>query len=534
MPPAGQLLVSLYLLAVSWLVRLVASQELDPGGSITFEDDVYSLQPDGACYPIESASQCAAAALSLGLLNDRSLVDGYGGVGTTIYEHEACAVALNGSEVPLLTGSDTPLAGCAIHRQHRRTFSRYSSARQETTCTLFFSPRPQQVTTCSGGLHQTSDDSNYYFRTWDTLDCLCQRQAPTTKCYMTAEQAQSERCKCEYKWDGRSTNPTGVELYCTPPPTPPSTTPFSPVWDLPSPSGNLHQCARVTSVFGVRICVTNAAWASAPSKCDHVANVLAELLDNDEDGAPDDPTVLAEMISGGYGLFVTATENEVANPPSSGRWRLFGLFEAVPNACDVPVNRGASATDRASWAGAFVINTTQLGCDTARDATVEEVLHLITEAAAVVFPSLWRTNYTSQAGAALSEANGNCGNGHTGNYISPSVYPAYYCSGQYAHDDPTCDVACLVVEGIYWASISYVGGFYWTTRAHQIRTKWLMATPDDGMPLLPWSVANRRVANARTLQSGSPALYALVSDTTSAGHAWLPHTMPDGRYLAPP
>ena len=52
-----------------------------------------------------------------------------------------------------------------------------------------------------------------------------------------------------------------------------------------------------------------------------------------------------------------------------------------------------------------------------------------------------------------------------------------------------------------------------------------MATPDDGMDVHPTGVTN-----ARTLQSGSPDLYALVSDTTSEGHAWLPSVMPDGKY----
>ena len=41
------------------------------------------------------------------------------------------------------------------------------------------------------------------------------------------------------------------------------------------------------------------------------------------------------------------------------------------------------------------------------------------------------------------------------------------------------------------------------------------------------------MANAISLQEGSPALYALVADTTSEGHAWLPATMPDGRYRPP-
>jgi hypothetical protein len=38
------------------------------------------------------------------------------------------------------------------------------------------------------------------------------------------------------------------------------------------------------------------------------------------------------------------------------------------------------------------------------------------------------------------------------------------------------------------------------------------------------------IANAKTLQRGSPAQYALVSNTGSAGHAWLPAVMPTGSY----
>merc|ERR1712194_903110 len=57
------------------------------------------------------------------------------------------------------------------------------------------------------------------------------------------------------------------------------------------------------------------------------------------------------------------------------------------------------------------------------------------------------------------------------------------------------------------------------------RREWLMATPDATMDIEPPSMKN-----AVSLQDGSPALYALVSDTTSTGHAWLPEIMPDGKY----
>lgn len=293
----------------------------------------------------------------------------------------------------------------------------------------------------------------------------------------------------------------------------------APTWT--AGSGWLSACARTTLVFDIPICLTSAAYAGASAKYNHVANVMAQLLDNDADGAVDDADVHAKMLRDQFYLFVPATEsdNENAVMPGSGFGQMSGLWEAIPNSCDTPSNRGASATDRSTWAAA---KDTSSGCSAQRDATTEEILHLITEAAAQLWPQKWGGNYESEAGVALSALNGNCGWGYASNYINPS---STGCNGQYAYDDNTCDKPCVVVEGIYWASVAYMGGLYTTSRANSIQNEWLMPTPDDGMAVVPSGVAN-----ARTLQSGSPALYALVSDTTSAQHRWLPSIMPDGNY----
>ena len=87
--------------------------------------------------------------------------------------------------------------------------------------------------------------------------------------------------------------------------------------------------------------------------------------------------------------------------------------------------------------------------------------------------------------------------------------------------------AACRAEGIYWASVAYIGGLYTQQRAASIQNEWLLATPDASMAVEPPGVAN-----AISLQAGSPDLYALVADTTSVGHAWLPAIMPDGRYNA--
>ncbi len=54
-----------------------------------------------------------------------------------------------------------------------------------------------------------------------------------------------------------------------------------------------------------------------------------------------------------------------------------------------------------------------------------------------------------------------------------------------------------------------------------------MVSPDASMAVVPG------VSNARSLQAGAPALYAMVGDTTSTENRWIPSIMPDGKYTGP-
>ena len=114
-------------------------------------------------------------------------------------------------------------------------------------------------------------------------------------------------------------------------------------------------------------------------------------------------------------------------PDGTGTEEMTGIWEAIPNSCDTPTNRGASASDRSTWAAA--VDTSGLSCDGGRDATTEEVLHLMTAAAAKVYPQLWGDSYSSAAGAAVQAANGDCGWGYSGDWKDPS---GNGCTGQYA------------------------------------------------------------------------------------------------------
>merc|ERR1712194_285216 len=176
-------------------------------------------------------------------------------------------------------------------------------------------------------------------------------------------------------------------------------------------------CGKVTAVFGVKVCVTTDAFQKNKSKCEHVVNVFYQLLDNNADGFVDDAAVHNEMVRNNYLLFVPNTETESERdgwPDSVGVAQMTGIFETTPNTCDVPTNRGASATDRATWSNKRDTSNNPNGCSNERDATTEEILHLITAAASAVYPEKWAPTWSSAAGRAVKLANGNCGWGYRG------------------------------------------------------------------------------------------------------------------------
>ena len=96
--------------------------------------------------------------------------------------------------------------------------------------------------------------------------------------------------------------------------TPAATAMLTPTWI--AGTGSFAGCHRITRIFEIPICLTRAAWAVDAARYNHVANVVAQLLDNDADSVVDDAVVHARMVSRGSFLFVPATEqdSEAFNP----------------------------------------------------------------------------------------------------------------------------------------------------------------------------------------------------------------------------
>jgi len=95
--------------------------------------------------------------------------------------------------------------------------------------------------------------------------------------------------------------------------------------------------------------------------------------------------------------------------------------------------------------------------NTCRDATVEEVLHLITERgiSGLFGGTFGVSNSSSKLTQLINKARGCDRDGP----CCENTFSQHIANATYAYQDPSCDRACMVNEGLYWGLISYHGGF---------------------------------------------------------------------------
>lgn len=237
---------------------------------------------------------------------------------------------------------------------------------------------------------------------------------------------------------------------------------------------------KYTDVFGVKIVATER---TDDDKVVHAANVLAEYLDNNEDGAIDDEAVHRVLIEGGAFLVMFDTERERRRARIDRRrieregfqigQDLYGE-ETLPNG-PPHVNRR----------GRF-------------DGAIEEVLHLVSNGWCEAYPD----DFGYEAGSRLTDAMDLARAGRF--YDVPRRYPP---EAWYHYDDTTCDYECMAAEYLYWALTSLLNGQNYPGRAEEIAVEWECPTPDS-------------------LRQRDSAVYELLTDEQFA----LPKTLPDGKY----
>lgn len=228
---------------------------------------------------------------------------------------------------------------------------------------------------------------------------------------------------------------------------------------------------RKVVVFGIDI---YAAPEVEDDKLLHAANVMAQYLDNDEDGTVDNPRVVGAMLEARAFLVMWAREEQLETTgfPRGREGQDLGREETVPN---------------------FVVG----GLEGRFDATLEEVLHIITHAGyARAYPEV----FGEQPGSAIANAMDRARGGRFRRI--PQRYPD---GAWYTYDDSTCDYACMVTEYHYWALTSRLGAQ--ARRLDEVGHEWRLVTP-------------------RQLAETDAAVDALLADPTYA----FPTLLPDGTY----
>lgn len=134
------------------------------------------------------------------------------------------------------------------------------------------------------------------------------------------------------------------------------------------------------------------------------------------------------------------------------------------------------------------------------DATLEEVLHLITQGYKALWPEAFGFRPGSRLADAMDRARG-------GRFMGvPSSYPR---GAIYSYDVRTCNYECMAARYFYWVLTSMLGGQEF--RAGEITNEW-------------------RAITRSKVRSMDPAAFSLFSDPEFN----LPKKLPDGRYAGKP
>jgi len=183
---------------------------------------------------------------------------------------------------------------------------------------------------------------------------------------------------------------------------------------------------KYSKVFGVHVFVNSTKVSEA--KFQHVCGIVAQTMDNDEDGCVDVPAIIPVLTARKLGVLVKTTDSMWAE---SFRKTLFNFKAPQDDWETQPTCSGTKGTTKCF------------------DATQEEVFHLITDAYSLAYPKMFGINYnkTSSLTKLLDAARG-------GKYKTPpKKYPA---SAYYTYYTGDCGYDCQAVEYLWMGLAAYL------------------------------------------------------------------------------
>ena len=228
---------------------------------------------------------------------------------------------------------------------------------------------------------------------------------------------------------------------------------------------------KTSDVFGIKIYATENV---DNEKVLHAASILAEYLDNDEDGTVDNQRIINKLVDKKAWILMVEGEEESRD---AIRFPIGNPFFLELYDEEVSIINGNPRFD----------------------ASLEEILHLITQHGyAKVYPNKFGENKNSEIAKAMDEARG----GYFKNV--PNSYPS---SAWYTYDDKTCNYSCQITEYTYWALTSILGAQEYPGRLEEIQHEWRLNTKEK-------------------VKNGDQLVYSLLTDPEFK----FPTNLPDGRY----
>ena len=228
---------------------------------------------------------------------------------------------------------------------------------------------------------------------------------------------------------------------------------------------------KKTDVFGIKVYATENV---DNDKILHAASILAEYLDNDEDGIIDNQRIVDKLIE--KKAWILMAEDELESRAAI-RFPIGNRFFLELYEDEVSIINGSPRFD----------------------ASLEEILHLITQYGyAEVYPNKFGENKNSEIAKAMDEARG----GYFKNV--PNSYPS---SAWYTYDDKTCNYSCQITEYTYWALTSILGAQEFPGRLEEIQNEWKLNTKEK-------------------VKNNDSQAYRLLTDSEFK----FPTYLPDGKY----
>ena len=215
-----------------------------------------------------------------------------------------------------------------------------------------------------------------------------------------------------------------------------------------SPVGLSEIFSKYLDIFGVKIYATSSTH---DEDVKHAGVILAEYLDNNEDGVVDDQSVVNSLIDQKATLVMFKDQYEEES--------VFGSIQAR-----------ALENSGLNFQNLYGEETIPEGSSSGRfDASLEEILHLITDYGyGQVYKNELSTRQFSLLTDAMDIARG-------GRYIN--IPSSYQNTAWFTYDDQSCDYGCQATEYFYWGLTSLLNGQNFEGRYNQIKDEWKLNTP---------------------------------------------------------